>query len=67
MAIGFSMINVLKENEVVNKENELLRKEIEYLAKENADLESENMKLRRYKELYSQYVLSKGGLSVHVQ
>lgn len=59
MAIGLSLLSVIKENDIVNKENEILKKEIEYLIKENAILEAENIKLRRYKELYDQYVLWK--------
>ncbi len=59
MAIGLSLLSIMQENDLVNRENEILRKEIEYLIKENAILEAENIKLRRYKDLYDQYVLWK--------
>ena len=54
-----SVIDIIEENDKVNKENEILQQELEYLMKENAVLEVENEKLKRYKELYSQYVLWK--------
>ncbi len=59
MAKVISMLDVLEENKSINKENELLYHEIQQLAKENAILTAENQMLKRYKELYSQYVIWK--------
>jgi regulator of replication initiation timing len=59
MSKMLSVIDIIEENDKVSKENEILQQELVYLMKENAVLEIENEKLKRYKELYCQYVLWK--------